>query len=231
MAANQTSIPYMPEPRIERAAADVLAAWSREHGWTPAPPVPVEEVIESQLGLLVEHDDLRSRLGLDDVLGAIWFEDKLVVVEQQLDPEDHPHRLGRYRWTLSHEAGHWILHRGHFLRDPAQTALFGDRGAPAFICRSTRKPPVEIQADLFAKHLLLPAVLLREAWRAWRGDTEPAFISDLRRDASPAATDDKIVDRFVRPLADRFEASREATRNRVLELSLVLKSRDGLLFS
>ena len=145
MTAKGGAMPFIPEPRIERAAAEVLSRWAREQGWTPQPPVPVDEIIELQMGLRVDYDDLRTRLGLDDVLGAIWFGRKLVRVDDSLNIETRPHLLGRYRWTLAHEGGHWILHREILGPPPPGGALFGDLGAPEFVCRSSVKPLIGIR--------------------------------------------------------------------------------------
>jgi len=231
MTATPGTVPFIPEPRIERAASDLLARWAAEHEWVPAPPVPVDEIIEIQLGLRVDSDDLRGKLGIPDVLGAIFFQSKRIRIDDSLNIETHPHLLGRYRWTLAHEGGHWVLHRELLGSPAADASLFGDLGAPEFVCRSSAKPPVEKQADMFACYLLMPTDLVRSAWREWRGDSESVFVTDLRADAPPTDTDDAVVDRFIRPFAAAFEVSREAMRYRVHDLGLVLPSRDGLLFA
>ncbi|MBK8008612.1 MAG: ImmA/IrrE family metallo-endopeptidase [Rhizobiales bacterium] len=33
------------------------------------------------------------------------------MIDDSLDPEENPSMLGRYRFTLAHEIGHWRLHR------------------------------------------------------------------------------------------------------------------------
>ncbi len=231
MTSKGSSIPFIPEVRIERAANDVLARWSAERKWVPAPPVPVDEIIELQLELRVDSEDLRGKLGLPDVLGAIFFRSKSIQIDDSLDIEAHPHLLGRYRWTLAHEGGHWVLHRELLTPPAAEASLFGELGAPEFVCRSSHKPPEEKQADLFARYLLMPTEMVRRAWTSWRGDSDPVFLTDLREDASASDTDAAVIDRFIRPFAEMFEVSREAMRYRVQDLGLVLPSRDGLLFA
>ena len=55
----------------------------------------------------------RSGLGLDpDILGAMFFDEDRIVIDESLDPEENPSKEGRYRFTLAHEGGgHWRLHR------------------------------------------------------------------------------------------------------------------------
>ena len=45
-----------------------------------APPVPIDEIVEEHLKLAVEYRDLRSEFPEGDVLGAIWFNDKLIAI-------------------------------------------------------------------------------------------------------------------------------------------------------
>ena len=75
-----------------------------------APPVPVEEILVL-LGLSCDFDNLRKLFQLHDVLGALWVSTKEVFIDETLDPVTNPGMEGRYRFTLSHEIGHWHLHR------------------------------------------------------------------------------------------------------------------------
>ncbi len=167
------------------------------------------------------------------MLGAIWFNEKLVRIDTRLDPSENPPRLGRYRFTLAHEIGHWRLHRSYYREDPAQAALFDGRGQPAVVCRAgDKKIPVEWQADTFASYLLMPKALVVAAWTEWRGNLDPVVLADLPpvhvadgRDAANAT-----LDRFSKPLAEKFEVSAEAMRIRLEKLGLLLRERPNTLF-
>ena len=140
-----------------------------------APPIPIEDIVEKHLKLGIEFDDMhrlfgvpRSGLGLDpDILGAIFFDERRIVIDESLDPEENPSKEGRYRFTLAHEGGgHWRLHRHLFAKDPAQVSLFDEPAAPSVVCRSSQaKEPVEWQADFYASCLLMPRKLVMAAWR------------------------------------------------------------------
>lgn len=71
-------------------------------------PVPIEEIIEFDLGIEVRPiDDLRIKTDLDAVISSnldVIFIDKILM-------ENHRY-LFRYRFALAHEAGHFILHEG-----------------------------------------------------------------------------------------------------------------------
>ena len=119
------AVPFLSENEIRRSAALLLAEFGCLRDWTNAPPVPIEEVLEKHLKLKLDFDDLHGKLGIPrngeepEVLGALWAESAEVFIDESLDPDEHPEREGRYRFTLAHEIGHWCLHKD-YLTSPAQ---------------------------------------------------------------------------------------------------------------
>src|SRR3954466_11240959 len=99
-------VPYLPDPDIEASASALLAEYARRERIEIRLPVPVESILQDHLGLHLGFDDLPTRLGAPDVLGALWIESAEVIVDQTLDPEERPSVLSRYRFTLGHEIGH-----------------------------------------------------------------------------------------------------------------------------
>jgi len=172
-------VPYLREKVIEEHAQLLLDEWSQEHPAVTEPPVPIDEILEVGLGLEFKICDLQSEFGHPDILGGIWFGARLVKVDLSLDPKNNPGLLGRYRFTLAHEVGHWRLHRHHLMDDPATASLFEDKDTPAFVCRSSIKPPEEWQADQFAACVLMPRRLVFQAWERWRGQIDPASLVEL----------------------------------------------------
>jgi len=158
-------VPYLAEEVIERDVAALLAEFSNACGVVIVPPIPIEDIVEKHLKLGFEFDDTHRlfgvpRSGLDpDILGAIFFDDQRIVIDEGLDPDENPSKEGRFRFTLAHEGGgHWRLHRHLFVKDKAQAAMFVDLDVPSFICRSSQaKEPVEWQADYYASCLLMPS--------------------------------------------------------------------------
>ncbi len=69
-------------------------------------PVPIEEIVEFDLGIEVRPvDDLRNKADLDAIISSklnIIFIDKMLM-------ENHRF-LFRYRFALAHEVGHFVLH-------------------------------------------------------------------------------------------------------------------------
>jgi hypothetical protein len=167
-------IPYLPEEAIERDAAALLNEYATARGLTIAPPIPIEDIVEKHLKLGIEFDDTHKLFGVPrpapdpDILGAIFIDDRRIVIDESLDPEENPSKEGRYRFTLGHEGGgHWRLHRHLFAQGRAQATMFGRPAAPSFICRSSEaKKREEWQADFYSSCLLMPRKLVFAAWDA-----------------------------------------------------------------
>jgi regulator of replication initiation timing len=115
----------------------------------------VEDLIERGLNLRLGFHDLKSRLNLNDVLGATFVEKRLICVDASLVEN---RSRGRMFFTLAHEAGHWMLHRTYIRRSKNdETAHF---------CRvQDAKKPVEWQADYFAACLLMPEKFVSDAFQ------------------------------------------------------------------
>jgi hypothetical protein len=242
-------VPYLSDEQIERDAAALLTEYAQARGVAITPPIPIEDIVEKHLKLGIEFDDThrlfgvpRSDLGLDpDILGAMFFDEGRIVIDESLDPEENPSKEGRYRFTLAHEGGgHWRLHRHLFANDPAQAVLFGGPVAPSVVCRSSQaKERVEWQADFYASCLLMPRKLVFAAWDEMFPDRQqrvlqprtpinhpfvevPRFECQIG-DFDCSETDDIVLDRIARPLAERFLVSPIAMRIRLEKLGLLLR--------
>ncbi|WP_247438822.1 hypothetical protein [Bradyrhizobium sp. 139] len=148
-------VPYLADEAIERNVAASIADYAQARGVIIQSPIPIEDIVQKHLKLTIEFDDTHGLFGVPrtgddpDILGAMFFEEARIVIDESLDPEEYPAREGRYRFTLANEGGgHWRLHRHLFAKDPAQSALFGGPAAPSVICQSSQpKERVEWQAD------------------------------------------------------------------------------------
>ncbi|MCC5786915.1 MAG: ImmA/IrrE family metallo-endopeptidase [Phycisphaerales bacterium] len=225
-------VKYMPPVHIEREANLLLDEWAAK-GNEITVPIPLDELVEIHLGLPFEIEDLRSRFGGNDVIGAIWFNDGTICIDASLDPVEYPHLRGRYNFTVAHEVGHWRLHRVQLQEDPNERVLFETDSQPAFVCRDSNRAREEIQADMFAGCLLMPRALLRAQWKDWRGDEAPVQDADLRvRQFEGDRKRDVEIAReaFCKPLAERFEVSAMAMRIRLESVGLFVKEIEPGLF-
>ncbi len=249
-------VPYLAEEAIERNAEALLAEFAHARDVVIEPPILIEDIVEKHLKLGIEFDDTHDlfgipRTGLDlsqgpDILGAMFFDEKRIVIDESLDPEENPAREGRYRFTLAHEGGgHWRLHRSLYARDPMQAAQFGGSSAPSVICRSIQaNERVEWQANFYASCLLMPRNLVFRSWKREFGDLElrelieisggpedydreieeiDPEVKQLLREKMSSLRDpaEMLSEEIVRPLAEQFGVSPIAMRIRLEKLGLL----------
>jgi hypothetical protein len=193
-------VPYLSEEQIERDAAVLLAEFEQSRGIVVKRHVPIEDIVEKHLKLGLEFDDMHRRLniprsGLHDpnILGAMFFDERRIVIDESLDPAETPSMEADYRFTLAHEGGHWRLHRRLFARK-VRFALFNKPAPPSLACHS-----VEWQADCYAKCLLMPRKLVMAAWEEMFPDRKPRVVQP-RNHLSVWVV-------IVFPLADQFLVS------------------------
>jgi Zn-dependent peptidase ImmA (M78 family) len=239
-------VSYVSDEAIEKDAQALLAEYAQARGVTIEAPIPIDDIVEKHLKIGIEFDDMhrrfgvpRSGIGFDpDILGAIYFDQKRIVIDESLDPDAYPAKEGRYRFTLAHEGGgHWRLHRHLFGKDPAQTSPL-DATPPSVICRTSHaNARIELQADLYASCLLMPRKLIFAAWDEAFPDRkqrvlqpfEPIdhpFVEIARFESRiPGAvfteSDVQALESLAKPFAEKFLVSPIAMRIRLEKLGLL----------
>jgi Zn-dependent peptidase ImmA (M78 family) len=231
-------VSYVSDEAIEKDAQALLADYAHARNVVIEPPIPIDDIIEKHLKIGIEFDDMhrrfgvpRSGIGFDpDILGAIFFEQKRIVIDESLDPDASPAKEGRYRYTAAHEVGHWRLHRGLFAKDPAQTSLLDSNAPPSVICRSSQaKARIELQANLYASCILMPRKLVFAAWDQAFPDRKQRVLQpetpihhpfvEIARDFDES--EDQALEHFAKPFAERFLVSPIAVRIRLEKLGLL----------
>ena len=146
--------------KIERRAERIL----KITGINTA-PVPVERIARS-LGLTIKPADLGEdcsgvlvRKGNKAVIGVNW-----------------KHSVTRRRFSIAHEIGHFDLHSGETYIDRGYRVHFRDLESGS----GTKQE--EMEANAFAAALLMPAMLVRDAFEKQPFDlTEDDFLITLAR--------------------------------------------------
>jgi len=226
-------VPYLKESDLESAVSDLLRRYAKWKGAAPRPPINVEEIVEGCLGITVEVDDLVTLLGIQDVLGAAWFDDNMIRIDGSLEGKD-----GRFCFTLAHELGHWWLHRPILEMEKVTLPLFPHekdaKPTRAIVCRtSQKKERSELQADLFAARLLMPASDVRATAKKLHGDYIPV-IEGMRERLDARQFDGALRDYAAEVIREgQFtNVSNEAMRYRLVDLKLAVDKREaqGRLF-
>jgi Zn-dependent peptidase ImmA (M78 family) len=240
-------VPIRHKAFIEREAERLLEEYLAETGSRIEGAIPVEDIAQYHLCLRLGFADLHDVLDLPrdgggpDILGALFFEQRAILINDRLNPEVYPEQLGRYRFSLAHEVGHWRLHQ-----DAMARRKLANTDQPAVICRQSDAVtvPVEWQAETFASYLLLPRDRVVKAWCALRASEEPfAFevsshgSARLRRLWFGLASDGEearmlfarecagLFDELAADLAKMFAVSTAAMRVRLEDLKLLQRVR------
>lgn len=244
----KSELPFLTPQAFEDEAALILAEYGNAHNQVTDPPVPIDDMIEEHFKLVLEVRDLRAEYPEGDVLGAIYFNDKKIVVDSGLVPEDFPAMRGRYRFTVAHELSHWRLHRHLYLHRAHEPQLLpSGQPKPDHVLRDGQLDPKEYQANRLASCLLMPREMVKRVWHQAQGSMDPIYLDDLRTrqqqiltaevmrrgvfKSGDAAIDNMLLEHVARPLAQMFEVSPDAMRIRLETMQLLLRKKEPSLFA
>ena len=221
-------VPWMTKEEIAGRAHGLLTRYEAAIGHSVRPPIPVEDVIERFLGLSLSYEDLDSKLGMDDVLGATYLDRKGISINEKLLRDRNE---GRLIFTCAHEVGHWILHR-HLVE--AASAL--GRVRKAIVCRAKNaRAPMEWQADYFSTCLLMPGEEMNKAFSlvfpAGRLvlDNERSTLGGTAVCVDPCVENWHFIADLVREGGGFTNVSKEAVIFRLEELGLVVNRTSARL--
>jgi hypothetical protein len=86
-------VSYVPDETIEKDAQALLAEYARARGVVIEAPIAIDDIIEKHLKIGIEFDDTHRLFGVPrsigfdpDILGAIFFDQKRIVIDESLDP-------------------------------------------------------------------------------------------------------------------------------------------------
>ena len=114
-----------------------------------APPVPVERIAKG------EGAQLRFAPLDDELSGMIYVKDGTPIIG--INSLHHPNRQ---RFTIAHECGHLMLHKAQITKEVHVDKTFSILARNAESADGTTD--IEIEANLFAAELLMPAALLMD---------------------------------------------------------------------
>jgi Zn-dependent peptidase ImmA (M78 family) len=153
MMVDMGKVSWLTKVQISHETNELLNQWENFIGQEVKPPIPVEAIAEKYLEFTLEYDNLEEILGISDVLGATWAEEKRMVINNSLlDGVE-----GRITFTCGHEIGHWILHQKYLFGQFKRLRRLHNNDQATIVCRlSTSKLRGEWQADYFSSCLLMP---------------------------------------------------------------------------
>lgn len=187
--------PFLRPDRLEAKAEEFL----REHHPSLSIPVPIEEIVEFRLGLnIVPFPNLKAEFDVD---GFLTFVPTTIYVDQQ----QMERQEARYRFTLAHEVGHWLLHRDLY-SDAGITDLASYVAAYEAMDDDAQKD-MEFQARNLGGRILLP----REPFVGALTEAFEPFRAKVPKDADVRL----VCARLAKLLGPRFNVSEQVIETRL----------------
>lgn len=182
------NVPYLSYEEIGRRADEF---WKKYHP-SGEIPVPIEEIVELQLGLdIITVPNMYVSYRINGYLGA----DRAAIY---VDEFQYKMLHEKYRYTLAHEVGHFVLHEQVY-SELTFTSLPGyweymNTADPAFFARC------EAQGDRFAEQLLVPEETL-----IW--ETEQVVARNIDSLRVISASGDTILPYITKEIARPFHVA------------------------
>jgi Zn-dependent peptidase ImmA (M78 family) len=170
--------------------------------------INIDSLIEFEYDLEIvwENIDHFSKDGI--VLAAIFPKRKIIYMNDS-KKDLFSQKMGTMNFSKAHELGHWILHVTK-QQNYEQLTFFDNE---VFFCRGgTKRPPEEIQADMFAASILMPKEIFTGAINLLKASGNVGF-PDLYK------------------LKDEFEVSISALTTRARELGLLYINNNKIFMS
>lgn len=178
-----TTFPFLTDAQIHSAALG-LKLDALPGAKAAEVPVDLEAIVFDFLcerdGLIVDDESPLADENGEEVLGKTTISPGRIQISSHLSKDS-----GRYRFTLAHEIGHWILHRPILMAALEQPNLFGTAALNPTLTTLNRAmtdaapPREEVQANIFASSLLIDQSRLRSEFldRFGDGDLMPVIRS------------------------------------------------------
>jgi Zn-dependent peptidase ImmA (M78 family) len=201
-------VPYISQDDMEVITENILV----QYGFSvivldsSSKEVPVDEIIEFHFGLDIEWDTIDHFDSSGLVMAAIFPQKRKIVMNESCR-DLFEEKIGTMHFTMAHELGHWVLHVDDKFHDQLSISIEDEE---IYYCRSfSKKPPEEVQADMFAGCLLMPKPIIIQT------------INELKE------TTNKITFRHLYKIADMFKVTISALKVRLHSLNLLYIDDNG----
>lgn len=191
--------PYLPYDRLKELAAEFLEKYHP----SGEIPVPIEEIVEFEFGI-----DIIEIPGLHDLLDVDAFPTS-DLTQIRVDQFVYRNRPTRYRFSLAHEIGHFVLHKD--ILGSLNFSTFEEwRNVVSNEIPDDEYAWIEWQAYVYAGLILVPPDNLLEVFSEM---LEKAKGAGLSKD--DITGDDNSKNTFEKLLAEPFEVSSAVIKKRM----------------
>ena len=203
------TIPYYTYAKIGKQAQTYLTQYHP----TLELPIPIEEIIELKMGLNIFPF---PRLYKDHRLNGYLSRDRTTIYVDEIQYHQFNEK---YRYTLAHELGHYVLHRSWYEDVPYDSP-------DEFVRWRLSIPPEDIgwfetQGDWFAGHVLVPSICLERICR----DVVEKYRDQF---AAMAVIPDDIWSYISNEVAEYFDVNPPVVEIRIKKENLSTKIPIGI---
>tara|TARA_Y100001970_G_C14198047_1_gene839336 strand:- start:814 stop:1470 length:657 start_codon:yes stop_codon:yes gene_type:complete len=149
-------IPFLNRKEIEKKAQTLLDDFYKSTNSEKNGPIEVMDIAE-HLGYNL---DFRKDGIYEDrsILGGLIIEDKRIEINANI-----ANQKGRTTFTIAHEIGHIVLHVPLYNKIKDEKAILCRKDEGIY---GNKKNPEEVQADMFASHLIMPSDIIEESFKS-----------------------------------------------------------------
>ncbi|MDR2148508.1 MAG: ImmA/IrrE family metallo-endopeptidase, partial [Tannerella sp.] len=202
-------IPFLSEEKIEEKIVSVFDFKDRKDIEYCITTEELVNAIKRQYNV-----EFLFEQNLYDELGYCNFKDNLIAISSESE-FDTP----RWRFTLAHEIGHYILHKD--LYNKYNISVVSDDKYTFNKLSNTLVKKLEIQANKFASLLLLPYEALAQKYsylhnELFQGRKYPFLYVDKQRDNI------RNYNYIAGSISRSFGVSKEVVKNRLLKMNILI---------
>jgi len=200
---------YISQEEMEYITTQVLRRSEIPFSWKGhVEKIDIDYIIEFIYDLEIVWENIDSLDDSGTILAAIKPYDKLIIMNES-KKDLFKEKMGTMNFSKAHELGHWVLHVTE-QKEYEQMTFFETE---VFHCRNMNKrPPKEIQADMFAASILMPKDIVSNA------------INELKKKGFVTFPE-------LYKMANDFEVSISALINRIKNLRLLYIENKNIYLS
>ncbi len=197
-------VPYISEEKIESIVQRLYSYDIHDNNVLNLSKLKM--FLESKYDLSIHYSAFEH-----DVLGKIEFEPLRIFISENQDDN-------RKRFTFCHEVGHLVLHKTLLENKIDNKIDTGNSLKLSFQATNLSSKRLEIQANIFASHLLLPSKpLIKDVAKYFDNFNINKGYLYLDKQAINIS----LVNTLLRKLSDKYGASMEATKIKLISLNLL----------
>jgi Zn-dependent peptidase ImmA (M78 family) len=200
-------IPFIEPQLIEKYILDLFKEKNRNDLQYFMKTEELIDVVKKQLKIDLNFDDT-----LDDEIGHCDFQNNRISIINTIG-----YGSPRWRFTLAHEIGHYILH--HYLYEKYDIGMASDDEINFNELSDNLTKRLELQANIFALEILIPDEIFKAVYSQEHRKRNLNNFPILYVDSQQCNIESYYI--ITENIAQKFGVSREVVHNKLLKLNFL----------